>query len=260
MLFNLTELVSRKSVMTYEETGFNIAAADSLEKVLKKYPIRVTHNPNGYIKQASSSKLEYEQKVQKENDVLAVYGTGNHGRSYPVTEQRWDVYQPKNPHWGDPKEGNATYEEMKAHFQGGHTIMALYALKKPATFEKFIRFVDVKGVGGRALLKKRYQSAGEYIRHPHLIRPGSMKRYSFTILLTKDYIRKDETGFTRPSASAASAHLAAFAFYLSQLWDTTAEVVEVMQKTAIDIGKPGPDEEFGWGLVTTDHPLSGTER
>ena len=28
-----------------------------------------------------------------------------------------------------------------------------------------------------------------------------------------------------------------------------------MQKTAIDIGEPGPDKEFGWGLINADHPI-----
>ena len=48
----------------------------------------------------------------------------------------------------------------------------------------------------------------------------------------------------------ASVRLGAIAFYLFQLWDTPAEVVETLNVCAEDVGAPGPDEEFGRGIVS----------
>ena len=146
---------------------------------------------------------------------------------------------------------------MERHFQGGHSIIASYALEKPKTFEEFRRQISKVIIEhlGDAYLRRMYQNAGEYIRHPHVIRFGDLKEYGFTVLLTSHFATRFENRVLYPSSSIASAHLSAFAFYLFQLWDTTAEVVEVMQKTAIDIGEPGPDEEFGWGLINADHPI-----
>lgn len=49
--------------------------------------------------------------------------------------------------------------------------------------------------------------------------------------------------------SAASARLAAMAFYLSQFYPTVEEVVETLEVCAIDIGEPGVDREYGRGLA-----------
>ena len=50
--------------------------------------------------------------------------------------------------------------------------------------------------------------------------------------------------------SGASVRLGAIAFYLFQLWDTPAEVVETLNVCIEDVGAPGPDEEFGRGIVS----------
>ena len=137
--------------------------------------------------------------------------------------------------------------------------MASYAMEKPTTFEEFVflyrsmKYIDKSG--GMEYLQKAYHADEKYIRHPNLIRFGGLKEYGFSILLKKRVVLRGADERTLPSASYASAHLSAFAFYLFQLWDTTAEVIEMMQKTAIDIGEPGPDEEFGWGLINADHPI-----
>ena len=58
--------------------------------------------------------------------------------------------------------------------------------------------------------------------------------------------RQEETGGT----SAASAQLAAVAFYVFQLYEKAEEVVDTLKECAVDIGEPGVDAEFGLGLVS----------
>ena len=145
---------------------------------------------------------------------------------------------------------------IEEFFQEGHAIMANFAIKKPETLEKLVWWAwhdrDQED------LREMYQAAeGEYIRHPLTARFGALKEYGFSVLLKEKGILWDKGGRFVPGTSDASAHVAVFAFYLYQLWDTTKEVVEVMQQTAIDIGAPGVDEEFGWGLINADHPLIG---
>ncbi len=68
--------------------------------------------------------------------------------------------------------------------------------------------------------------------------------------LAKDYCYSvpDDRGWGG-SSSAATA-LGALSFYLSQLWDTPYEVVNVLNVCAEDIGDPGIDEVYGRGLVS----------
>ena len=49
--------------------------------------------------------------------------------------------------------------------------------------------------------------------------------------------------------SSASARLASMSFYLSQFYPTTEEIIETLQVCAVDIGEPGIDREYGWGLA-----------
>lgn len=223
------------------------------ERKLREHSVSVMHVPRNYIASAATILKERDLQVLKNTDVLAVYATGNFD-TYPHT----DIYHPGDPYWGHLEEGDflrerssaVTFEEVEAHFQAGHAVIATYAIKKPDTFEEFVNSIFsqeyIEDVGGTEALKKMYQSTDKYIRHPYIVRFGGLKEYGFTILLTGNHTTCSKGGrWISPSSSFASAHLSVFAFYLFQLWDTTPEVVEVMQKTAIDIGEPGPDEEFG---------------
>ena len=210
--------------------------------------VRVIHKPVvGYAIPGSLNE-EGILQILKNHDILIVYGAGNFGSSPHL-----DMYQPDNPLWGGEYEYGGgirvklpEYHEVERHFQGGHAIMATHAVKKPKTFGEFASFA-YSSKKSKKDLESMYQNSGEYIRHPLNARFGALKEYGFTVL----FALGDWTWGT----SNASAHVAAFAFYLCQLWDTTAEVLEVMQKTAIDIGEPGVDEEFGWGLINANHPI-----
>ena len=49
--------------------------------------------------------------------------------------------------------------------------------------------------------------------------------------------------------SGATVHLSAIAFYLAQFFPTAEEIVSILRTCAIDVGEPGPDEEYGVGVV-----------
>ena len=69
---------------------------------------------------------------------------------------------------------------------------------------------------------------------------------------TKEYCFSVYSKNTPPlggSSSAATIRLAGIAFYLSQLFPTAEEVVSVLRECAIDVGEPGPDREYGVGVV-----------
>ena len=51
------------------------------------------------------------------------------------------------------------------------------------------------------------------------------------------------------STSEASATLSAISFYLAQMYPTAEEIVATLRSCAIDVGEPGPDEQYGVGLV-----------
>ena len=60
-----------------------------------------------------------------------------------------------------------------------------------------------------------------------------------------DYTRYHGGSYT----SDATAHLSAIAFYLAQFFPTAEEIVSTLRTCAIDVGAPGPDEEYGVGVV-----------
>ena len=259
MLFNLTQLAPSQNVITPEEMNYNVATEsfwEALERGMKEDSIRVIHSPDTFHIHANTKAAESKLQVLKNGDGLAVYGSGNIS-SFP----HFDIFHPEDPYWSGSSptktEAGKEYQDLEAFFQSGHVIMSSYAMEKPATYEKFRQRILphlIDKMGGIESIKEMYQNAGRYIRYPTLIRLGDLKEYGFTVLLTGHVVDCGERSAI-PSASYASSHVAVFAFYLFQLWDTTAEVVEVMQKTAIDIGKPGVDEEFGWGLINADHPI-----
>ena len=262
MLSTLTRSVPRESVMTHEDVYFVRQApllngkpdpgflpgfyTEEGERIKDDASVRVIHMPvAAHGVPGSLSEVGILQTLRN-HDILIVYGAGNF-----VSSPHLDIYQPDNPFWGGEYDiGGGTkfrlaeYHKVEQHFQSGHAIMATHAVKKPKTFDKFARFAYGSKRNEKDL-ESMYQDSGEYVRHPLNVRFGALKEYGFTVLF----------GDWNSGTSAASAHVAAFAFYLYQLWDTTAEVLEVMQKTAIDIGEPGVDEEFGWGLINADHPI-----
>ena len=224
------------------------------EEAVKKNAVRVIHVPTLWHHHTSPFVIENKVRVLKDQDILAVYAAGN-----MHTIAHLDVYQPDDPYWGSDFEYGGhvhhviEYQAMKQLFQSGHAIMATYAIKKPATFKEYLE-IGYHGLGEK-YLRVAYQNAiGGYIRNPRTASFGDMKEYGFTAQM-KSPIFTYEGIIYGKGMSSASAQVAAFAFYLRQLWDTTAEVLDVMKKTAIDIGAPGVDEDFGWGLINANHPI-----
>lgn len=217
-------------------------------KKMKENGVRVIHVPTRWHHTATPTERAGKIQALKSQDLLAVYAAGNFG-----TLPHLDIYHPDDPYWGSkpPKSARRrTYQEVAQLFQSGHAIMANYAIRKPATLDDFVKWSFNKR--NKNELKKAYQNAGTYVRHPLSARFGDLKAHGFTVSTEKQSTRWNKKGFAL-TTSDASAHVAAFAFYLRQLWDTTAEVLTVMQETAIDIGEPGIDEEFGWGLINVHH-------
>ncbi len=258
MLSALEQSVPKKNIVAFKGAEGTLREIEKkkggwtsgyYEKELKKNNVRVIQVPSAWHHEAAPSVREAKIRVLKSQNILAVYSAGNFSSVLNT-----DIYQPNNPYWGNDFElagesyDISEYEDVKNFFQSGYAILAAYAVKKPATFEEFVgltygsHFGDIE----ESALKEMYLEADEYVRHPFAVRPGDLKEHGFTYLSSVPWWE---------GTSAASAHVAAFAFYLYQLWDTTAEVLEVMQKTAIDIGEPGVDEEFGWGLINANHPI-----
>ena len=264
MLSMLTKSVPRESILTHEDVYFFRQAPlqagkpdpnfspgfydkEERKKLEDGGSVRVIHMPTVNYHMAGSpgtSSREGIAQILKNHDILIVCGAGNFSSGPHL-----DIYQPGDPYWGSKVDFGritakvAEYHEIKQFFQSGHAIMAAHVVKKPETLSEFAHLAY--GKRSEEDLKRVYQNSGEYIRHPLNVRFGDLKEYGFTVLF----------GDWNPGTSVASAHVAAFAFYLYQLWDTTAEVLEVMQKTAIDIGESGVDEEFGWGLINANHPI-----
>lgn len=267
MFDTLAQAVPKEHILTYEGVEGSVHKmklirgnrwdSDYNEEGMREHNVRVIHAPTLWHHVSNSSEKEKALRALKSQDTLAVYAAGNFN-TIPL-----DVYHPESLHWGNAppwdKNGRklAEYQEVRRFFQEGYAIMANFAIKKPKTLKDFTLWA--LGARGEEDLQEMYQAAeGEYIRHPLTARFGTLKEYGFSVPIEKKSIPWDRSGGRFiPGTSDASAHVAVFAFYLYQLWDTTIEVVEVMQQTAIDIGAPGVDEEFGWGLINADHPLIG---
>ena len=71
---------------------------------------------------------------------------------------------------------------------------------------------------------------------------GDTKEYCFSVY-------SKNTPSLGGSSSAATIRLSGIAFYLSQLFPTAEEAVSVLRECAIDVGEPGPDREYGVGVV-----------
>ena len=266
MFDTLAQSVPKEHILTFEgvegsvqtmEVKGGVWNPDYYGEEIKKYNVRVIHAPTLWHHVSNSSEKERRLQALKSQDILSVHAAGNLD-TIPL-----NVYHQESPYWGNPPPWNenarelAEYREVEKFFQGGHAIMANFAIRKPETLEDFTLWALRKR--GEEDLQEMYHAAkGEYIRHPFTARFGTLREYGFSVSLKEKSIQWDRDGrWYALGTSDASAHVAVFAFYLYQLWDTTEEVVEVMQQTAIDIGAPGVDEEFGWGLINADHPLIG---
>ena len=84
---------------------------------------------------------------------------------------------------------------------------------------------------------------GEIVVKPNLnvVKCGEAKEYCFSLF--------DSLWPRGAYSSHSTSQLSAIAFYLSQMYPTPEEIVATLRSCAIDVGEPGPDEEYGVGVV-----------
>ena len=158
-----------------------------------------------------------EIKWIQKNNTLFVCAAGNTGQYGHVR----DLYKPESQVYASAAEIPWNYERAMQLLETGKVIIAT--------------IVEVDE-GGR---HHSYKSA---------IRAGDAKNYTFAVPLDRRTAREICT-------SGATARLSALAFHLAQLYGTPEEIIAVLRKTATDIGEPGVDEEFGWGVPNVNHPI-----
>ena len=153
----------------------------------------------------------------EKNNTLFVCSAGNTGQ-YGLVR---NMYKPESQVYASVAEIPWNYERAMQLLETGKVIIAT--------------IVEVDE-GGR---HHSYKSA---------IRAGDAKNYTFAVPLDRRTAREICT-------SGATARLSALAFHLAQLYGTPEEIIAVLRKTATDIGEPGVDEEFGWGVPNVNHPI-----
>ena len=162
-----------------------------------------------------------EDIVWMEDTYAVVVTSGGNVSQWGIDER--DLYTPTNSAWSHPAYPARSYEDSMRLLETGKVIIALVA----------VRNVSDDGTVS-------------YSMSPSTVQAGNAKHYCFSVPFSPD-----EPIHT----SGATARLSALSFFFRQLWDTPEEVVDVLRQTSLDIGEPGVDEEFGWGVPTADHPI-----
>ena len=143
-------------------------------------------------------------------DILFVTGTGNSCATDSCGGRLWF---PENDWWADKPD---RWDNLFRSFATGKFIIARYAQKDDSG--NIVAAADNTDLCGHTM------------------------EYCYSVL--------ENPRLEGVSASRAAVRLGGIAFYLFQLWDTPAEVVETLNVCAEDVGAPGPDEEFGRGIVS----------
>ena len=153
----------------------------------------------------------------RNSNTLFVCGTGNVGQYGRVR----DLYKPESQVYASVTEVPWNYERIMKLLETGKVILAT--------------IVEV-------------DEDGRYYSYKRAVRAGDAKNYTFAVPLDWRTAREICT-------SGATARLSALAFHLAQLYSTPEEIIDILRKTATDIGEPGVDEEFGWGVPNVNHPI-----
>ena len=130
---------------------------------------------------------------------------------YPTPRDLWDR---NHPYW--------TCEEVLPNIS-------------PEWFDAMVAAVDT----GKVLIAVSAirQEDGSVIPNERSVTCGDLAEYCFTV--THSY---DGTSFAAPRVSAVL-------FHLRQMYETAEEAVAAAKQCVQDIGEPGPDREFGLGLL-----------
>ena len=77
------------------------------------------------------------------------------------------------------------------------------------------------------------------------------------VLIAPRFDRYEEVGFQ--GTSMASPHVAGLAaLMVSQMPTLTPAAIEaILRRTALDLGSPGRDDQFGWGLIQARPAIYG---
>ena len=128
--------------------------------------------------------------------------------------------RPDGRQWADLVGGVATYDETMAVLATGKAILAKWAT------------VNAKG---------------DTVLHAGSVKCGNARESCFTLVLPPEWQSWEQAG-----TSYAAPRLSAYAFYLSQLWPKAEQVTQTLRDCAMDIGEPGPDDEFGQGIISDE--------
>ena len=157
------------------------------------------------------------QLIRMMPSTLFVTAAGNIPQ-YGVTDR--DVYKPENPMYTDKNP------------------------VQPWSYQNTMRLLNT----GKVIIATIVTVDKGFYPFDNAAKCGNAKEYCFTVPL--DFWTAREIG-----TSGATARLSALAFHLAQLYGTPEEIIDVLRKTATDIGEPGVDEEFGWGVPNVNHPI-----
>ena len=211
--------------------------------------------------------LAYMRDELERSDTILMLSAGNVGEYNGVTHFPYrQVFKRDDPFWRGLFLGKeiaeGQYDRIFNLLESGNTVLISSAYKVPA-FEDFVdswisSAVDVFDVPEDYVpsedvmmeidrLYRDLYGEGPYISGYAPVQEtagfGDFKEYGFVVLW--------ET-----ATCPATAYASVFVLYLRQLWDQAdaEDIIAIMQETAIDIGKPGPDEDFGWGVLNANHP------
>ena len=111
-----------------------------------------------------------------------------------------------------------------------------------ASFDWFMRLFET----GNVILASHVaheEVDGEIVvkPNPKVVKCGEAKEYCFSLF--------DGLWPLGRYSSDSTSQLSAITFYLAQMYPTVEEIVSVLRSCAIDVGEPGPDEEYGVGVV-----------
>ena len=158
-----------------------------------------------------------------DDDLLSLIGSHNFlfvfsiGNVYPSVNVGRDFWRSDIPFWGDFLHKGYDFDWYMQLFDTGKVIVA-----SSVAYEEVDGGIKIEpGLG--------------------VSKCGDIKDHCFSLFLTSYP--------SGSSSSRAATVLSAISFYLAQMYPTAEEIVSVLRSCAIDVGEPGPDEEYGVGVV-----------
>lgn len=176
---------------------------------------RVMHMPLAF----PLHREEHISKVAESNTVF-VLGAGNMSVLKQIENLQGDrdVYNSNHVVWKQHPKGQEWYQNILEVYKTGKVIAAISAIITPHQ--------EWSAIPIPLSMERTIEP------HKGIFTCGDIKEACFTTIPVE-------------ATSFASARLASMAFYLAQFYPRAEEVVETLEKCAVDIGEPGIDREYG---------------